>query len=448
MEQPDLRFYNPFGDDSDPPSPSELDRPNAFPGHRDTLARLHEVSPPESEPDEGNYSPSQSGLSLFRPGLNLLHRDTLARLHFKQNFSKALPEDVLRMIASYLDPQDCKNMRLTCRQWAEHLPQPKLGVAQRLPAEILLDIFAYLPATDYDAARHTCKNWFMVGLDHKVAKPMLRSSGSYPAYHQDLALERAKLLGSSLQAAEVTDHEEQYNNTLIDKEWLMSKRLATESRLSSSWRGSSLRTYGGHSLASFTVIEKVSFERLLRPADGRHAGGACLRHFTVSCCGRYLLVTLAKDIFIYSLSTMKPVARLVASSRVIAMSMDTSSDRYSVAALAEGRSGLSWDLQTPSSATMVPVMEPKLILDETIESLHGVVDVHTESPRSTSPQLPSVLSGFEINTRPTIYRNLGTGSDSPRSVAICPQRKCVAFGCRSGIELHWTTPDSDTSLNR
>lgn len=34
------------------------------------------------------------------------------------------------------------------------------------------------------------------------------------------------------------------------------------------------------------------------------------------------------------------------------------------------------------------------------------------------------------------YRNLCSGGDGPRSVAICPQRKCVAFGCRGGIELH------------
>lgn len=34
------------------------------------------------------------------------------------------------------------------------------------------------------------------------------------------------------------------------------------------------------------------------------------------------------------------------------------------------------------------------------------------------------------------YKNLCSGEDAPRSVAICPQRKCVAFGCQGGIELH------------
>lgn len=34
------------------------------------------------------------------------------------------------------------------------------------------------------------------------------------------------------------------------------------------------------------------------------------------------------------------------------------------------------------------------------------------------------------------YRNLCSDEDVPRSVAICPQRRCVAFGCHGGIELH------------
>ncbi|OAL19104.1 hypothetical protein AYO22_10052 [Fonsecaea multimorphosa] len=38
--------------------------------------------------------------------------------------------------------------------------------------------------------------------------------------------------------------------------------------------------------------------------------------------------------------------------------------------------------------------------------------------------------------------------DQPRSVAICPNRKCVAFGCRMGIELHWVDALTGDHLNR
>jgi len=237
MDQSNLSFNNPFDDDSDDSDSSvisELERPNAFSGHRDTLARLYEGDTSDSEPGDGSYTPTQSGLSLFRNRQHVTHRDTLARLHFKQNFSKALPDDVLRKVAGYLDPVDCKNMRLACRQWAEHLPRPKIITAQRLPAEILLAVFDHLLPSDYDAARHTCMNWFMVGFDNKIAKHMLSTSGSYPAYLQDLAQEREKLLPSNLQLPLPAPHDEDLTSTLIDKEWLMSKRLATESRLSSS----------------------------------------------------------------------------------------------------------------------------------------------------------------------------------------------------------------------
>ncbi len=48
----------------------------------------------------------------------------------------------------------------------------------------------------------------------------------------------------------------------------------------------------------------------------------------------------------------------------------------------------------------------------------------------------------------SIYRNLCSEDDPPRSVAICPQRRCVAFGCSSGIELHWIDALTGQDLNR
>lgn len=48
----------------------------------------------------------------------------------------------------------------------------------------------------------------------------------------------------------------------------------------------------------------------------------------------------------------------------------------------------------------------------------------------------------------SLYRNLCSNDDPPRSVAICPQRRCVAFGCSSGIELHWVDALTGQDLNR
>lgn len=46
-----------------------------------------------------------------------------------------------------------------------------------------------------------------------------------------------------------------------------------------------------------------------------------------------------------------------------------------------------------------------------------------------------VYDVVEHQTKSTYY-SLCNDDNPPRSVAICPQRRCVAFGCSNGIELH------------
>jgi hypothetical protein len=48
----------------------------------------------------------------------------------------------------------------------------------------------------------------------------------------------------------------------------------------------------------------------------------------------------------------------------------------------------------------------------------------------------------------TFYRHLCSEDDPPRSVSICPQRRCIAFGCSAGIELHWVDALTSQSLSR
>lgn len=263
---------------------------------------------------------------------------------------------------------------------------------------------------------------------------------------------------------------------------------------------------------NFSIVETVDFIRLLnqlhQPADTH----SYPRSFTTSACGHYVLVIVDREIFVYDLydpvESLRPVVRIVACRSVLAVSMDTSSGRNSVAALLEGRLGASWDLNSiiadgiamtqvgepldlgmrthiqglaPLGAAKpipmegldrahamnpTPAEQPQIGEEETIESIHGTVAYRTESPGEPSMWLDRDLerasevlafsdhneimpSPLEIITRPTgTYSNLGTSSDNPRSVAICPQRKCVAYGCRSGIELHWIDQTTGSSLNR
>ncbi|KAF2481066.1 hypothetical protein BDY17DRAFT_311857 [Neohortaea acidophila] len=47
-----------------------------------------------------------------------------------------------------------------------------------------------------------------------------------------------------------------------------------------------------------------------------------------------------------------------------------------------------------------------------------------------------------------LYRDICTAEDQPHSVAISPTRQCVAFGCKSGVELYWVDPTTAQNLNR
>jgi hypothetical protein len=66
-----------------------------------------------------------------------------------------------------------------------------------------------------------------------------------------------------------------------------------------------------------------------------------------------------------------------------------------------------------------------------------------------SGQEATRTTGIPIENGPrTVYKNLCSFDDPPRSVAICPQRRCVAFGCRMGIELHWVDALAGSDLNK
>jgi hypothetical protein len=133
----------------------------------------------------------------------------------------------------------------------------------------------------------------------------------------------------------------------MNEEWLMSKRVATATRLSVDWRGPWSAKERSQNQSRFYPVEYVNFRGALIGAsafeDVRDGDT-----FTLSNCGRYLVVISGQDVFLYSLNhgsdTMIPVVRLAASQKVLRVSMDTSSGRFAVAALLENRSGALWDL--------------------------------------------------------------------------------------------------------
>jgi hypothetical protein len=101
-----------------------------------------------------------------------------------------------------------------------------------LPSELLQLIYLHLSPSDFDTVRHTCSKLFLASLDKSLLHTMTRRAGC-------------------AQAAEEDFH--QLRNPSISEEWLLSKRLATEARV----------TPGKHSIdAAMTVREIVNFEAI------------------------------------------------------------------------------------------------------------------------------------------------------------------------------------------
>ena len=113
-----------------------------------------------------------------------------------------------------------------------------------------------------------------------------------------------------------------------------------------------------------------------------------------------------------------------------------------MAFLLEGRVGMVCDISMNKTAKMQSHTE--------LES----IPVSASGPSSRTRQLCMCLEQFpeqapyEETGERSVYRNICTADDPPRSVAICPQRNCVAFGCAAGIELHWVDALTGHDLSR
>lgn len=198
---------------------------------------------------------------------------------------------------------------------------------------------------------------------------------------------------------------------------------------------------------------------------------------------------------------LRPFTCIICPRRVLACSMDTSSNRDAIAILMDGRMGLvcavtgnsnrsgkatymrdlrkmqedssvfpvsrggSWrndhSIGTSHSVRSYPAsnshLQVSLVAPDSGIRSPSYADsdpeqyVPSDAPtgRAKYPRLSTSTYQMPIEASPpTLYALLCSADDPPRSVAICPQRRCVAFGCSSGIELHWVDALTGEDLNR
>lgn len=478
------------------------------------------------------------------------HRDTFALRELRQQKNtpspmKKLPDAFFRRLSQYIDSETFLALRLSSRCCSagmvanddadtsyHHDHSSPAGrsttisysASSSLPVEILHQIYSYLGPADFDAARRTCRTWMGSSLNSRLLKRMLKTAGWWNSCLADALGNEMRGLGTKIES----------------EEWLLSKRLATECSLRPNWGGNGLLSVhdGGllvahsdgrfsrdeklsehpdpDSVRSFTLVSEVDFSALgsLESIGGDAQQISTALQFSTSICGKYLLVTRDRTIYVYSLRNQTCMTQDVKAScpavlastvdcpnRVLAVSMDTSCGRFAVAALLEERVGLVCCLEDLGTGTRWPkndghawdpvssaLWEYQALRSKSgnpLDSYHHPSSSPTTQPTSPrnnsckgssssssgsrySPYPPSPSRGSSggyyqsgggegitrgnkklPETGPySLYHNLCSPKDPPLSVCICAERRCVAFGCSSAIELHWVDALSGQGLNR
>ena len=388
------------------------------------------------------------------------HRDTFALLgiHRLHNRAIYLPDSFFRAFAGFIDFETYKSLRLSCRHWSQGVTSARplrLPAASKLPPEILEKIYVDLAPVDFDAARRTCRGWMIASLEESLLLHKLEQGG----WHKAMQLDMARLERGHGRRMSITSGN-----------WLLSKRLATECALLSGWpdikhdESGRPGSISGKRRGPLTLASTIDFSELSHTKGKIELGDPPL-HFHVSVCQTFLLVTKAHTIYIYNLRDpydnppheyggyIRGANVLHCPQRVLAVSMNTSSGRLSVAALLGDRLGIVFEMhcefarsQAPSSPSASQTNHQGSSdgygtpTDVVAYNADGSYGMQTFSER---PETMGAASGPR-----SIYKNVCSAQDPPKSVAICPQRRCVAFGNATGIEVHWIDALSGQDLQR
>ncbi|KAJ5865087.1 uncharacterized protein N7529_007003 [Penicillium soppii] len=216
------------------------------------------------------------------------------------------------------------------------------------------------------------------------------------------------------------DQQTPRTSTRLDESdiWRMSRRFATEcllsGRKSNVERPGFLKTAVVDFSGLSDTAKKARGNRLQPVMQISESKGPGTSAFSVSNCSKYLLVTTGRMIYVYHLlsrktrpispdssdADMTPISRILCPFDVVSATIDTSKSRFTIAALLHNRVGMICDL---------------------------------DMSQSTQPPTPIDPSSHHF------FYNICTEDNPPRTIALCPGRPLVAFGCASGIEIHSTT---------
>jgi hypothetical protein len=362
------------------------------------------------------------------------------------------------------------------------LPPPRPSAANLAPPEILTQIYTMLSPRDFDNARRTCSQWMRASLQHKLLEGTMKRAGWWDAWQQDC------------QAYRPVDGVEE---SVV---WRLSKRFSTECVLSgrkdnvekSGFLSTGMVDFGQLSRESLPKESPgLSRDMFTGPAPRltaalRDPAFSRAIKFSVSACGHYVLAATGCMIYVYYLGNRKsgdslphrlsgqrameelagdndldilPVSSIGCPYEVLSATIDTSTPKFVIAALLRGRIGMICDIKGvpvhPSSDRPSSILRPNSTVEQQPESeeasalneFREAIASSAAIEQATTPGGRPSMAPRTVSTRRTMNRltraprkyihDICSKEDPPRSVSICPGRRCVAFGCGSGIELHW-----------
>jgi len=204
------------------------------------------------------------------------------------------PMAAFQYFVRFLDFQDVLMARGVSRAWRNALQvvRPlRFPAVYYLPTELLQQIYKLTTPEGFNNARRTCRAWYISSINVSIQRHHLGIMG----FSTDPLVKRSK------------------------KTLYLSRRLARECSLGSDGSGKcDLHNVGVLDLSDIASAASV--------------------HFTVSMCGSHALLCEGCVVYVYRLqpnveNLMEFMACIVCPRRALAVSMDTSSKRYSVAIL-------------------------------------------------------------------------------------------------------------------
>jgi hypothetical protein len=406
-------------------------------------------------------------------------------------------------ILRYTDSATWKSIRLTCRDWRNAVTSrwfPVRPASRSLSTEILISIFDLLNPKDFNSARRICRDWMAASIDKRLLTAMLLRGGwksetksdelrtkclianGNETWELSRALSRECALASNWTGNGLDTGPATFEATEIDF-----SELAGDYTLHSAQASSGL-IFTSSVCGKFLLVAKDTLIYIYSMSNG------LMQPLTSVVCPRRVLAmsmnaSVGRDAIGALLEgRMGMVCELRYGRPSPQAASAESSDTFvegdghppRTRSLPVVPTGTTDDLQdvldsaeytSPRVLHSFPyVQDPIADSFDTIElkshnqgfSLQHADDRNAHDRNLINDTWNLHLRGPPNNPRDdsekqtipvergtsTFYRHLCSEDDPPRNVSICPQRRCVAFGCSAGIELQWTDALTGQSLSR